>query len=371
MAAKQKPYLTIISSNVSGNRLGRALALADCLKDKYEVIIIGMLRKGGQIWRTAGSQQSVKLIPIRYYPLPFYLVSIYRTLKSIRGDMVIAVKPLMSSFGIGLLSRLLFKKRLILDIDDDEIAFLSEGKNFRQKYLNFNPDKFLFTSFLLRWTAKADAVIVSNAELQKRFGGRVIPHARDPQALTPPVGKAELKRRLQIDPNKFVCAHIGSYRPHKGLERVVEALNLYKGDDIVFLYTADRDCLPFGKYTKRIDEFPFKELPQVLGACDLMLFPLENNLISRGQLPAKLMDALLAGIPFLISELPTVLPYVPEKDYLLPLDCGADVVLKRILRIKNNLEIYVNKSDYIKANAVNILGLDKVSSDLTEIIENC
>ena len=40
-----KPHITILSSNLSGNRLGRALVFADCLENDYQVRIVGMLRK--------------------------------------------------------------------------------------------------------------------------------------------------------------------------------------------------------------------------------------------------------------------------------------------------------------------------------------
>lgn len=367
----EKPYLTIISSNLSGNRLGRALVHSECLKDKYRIRIVGMLKKGHVIWKTGADSSDIELVPIKYFPPPFYIISIIQLLLNIRGKSIIAVKPLFSSFGIGLIAKSLLKKKLILDIDDDELAFLSEGKSFSQKYFNLHPDKYVITRLLHNIIRNADEILVSNYEIRKRYGGIVIPHARDSKKLNPPADKVELKRRLNIIPDKFVIAHVGSYRPHKGLERIVEAMEFLSKDEYLFLYTANTDFITIKPNIKRLEEFRFDELPVVLGACDLMLFPLEDNLKSRSQLPAKLVDAMMAGIPFLISASPSVAGFVTDRDYLLPFYIGAEELASRIIEVRRNYKIYKAKSEQMKNEAEGYFSVDIVGQNLKEVIERC
>ena len=226
MNNSDKPIFDIISNNLSGNCLGRALVFADILKRDYRVRILGMLRKNSIIWKIAGNHQDIEFIPIRYRTFPLYLFSVFALIIKIKSSKVIAVKPLFSSFGTALLLKLFRGRKVILDIDDNELAWLSEDKSFSHKYLSFKPDRYLITKILSKFIKFADQITVCNGYLQSKYGGAIIPHAREPEKFVLNSNKAELKNRLGIDEEKFVICHIGSYRPHKGLDRVVEALDI-------------------------------------------------------------------------------------------------------------------------------------------------
>jgi glycosyltransferase involved in cell wall biosynthesis len=289
-------------------------------------------------------------------------------LKNIKGEKIFASKPLMSSFGVGLLAKYFLKKKLFLDIDDDEIALLTEGKNFRQKFLHLNPDKYLLTLYLEPYILKCDGWTVSNYQLRDTYGGKIIPHARDPEKLKAPAEKSELKRRLSLPPECFLIGHIGSYRPHKGVERIIQALDLLNDPEILFLYTANKDYLPVKPYIKRIPEFPMRRLPEILGACDFAVFPLVESFISIYQLPAKIIDAMFLEVPFVVTETKSIKQVVQDEDLLIPFEVTIEQISQKIAFFKNYPQIRREKALKLKKFALSNLSVEKVSSELLQVL---
>lgn len=366
----EKPHLTILSCNLSGNRLGRALVFADCLKDDFNIRIVGMLRHKAAIWKAAQEYSASEIISVTLLPFPFYLISVISALRKIKGRVVIAVKPLFSSFGIGLLAKLLLGKKLIIDIDDNEISLLSSGKSFRKKYLTLNPDKLPMSLLLQNLISQADHITISNSALKVKYGGTIIPHVRDPKFLQPPDSKENLKRRLGLDDKCFIIGHIGSYRPHKGVERIIEAINILNDPNLIFLYTSNKDQFPPADNVKRIDEFPFSQLPFILGACDLTVFPLDDSEISRYQLPAKLIDAMMMEIPFIASKTDALASLIVDDKMLIENSGDSNILAKRIKYIQDNPEIMREKTKRFRQFAENHLSISSASKILHKIIDS-
>jgi len=363
-----KPALDIISSNLSGNRLGRALVLADCLRGEYQVRILGMLKHKARIWQTAGERKEIELVPIRYYSFPFYFISLFSLLLKVRSRAVIAVKPLCSSYGAALLLKLFRRRKVILDIDDDETALLSEGKSFSDKYLNFNPDRYVMTRILRGFIKFADEITVCNEYLREKYGGTVIVHAREAWKYSLNESKAELKRRLGVREDKFVICHIGTYRLHKGLERVVEALDILGDGGIVFLYTANKDYLPKRDYVLRQEEFAWDKLGEVLGGCDLGVFFLQAGRVSASQFPAKIADAMMAGMPFIASDTPGIRSLIGESIFLIDSRASAGDLAARIKWMKDNYSEALKEAVRLRELAKADFSIEAVSVKLREVL---
>ncbi|MBC8276764.1 MAG: glycosyltransferase, partial [FCB group bacterium] len=200
------------------------------------------------------------------------------------------------------------------------------------------------------------------------FGGEVITHARDPQVLTAKFDKTELKKRLGLAEDVFLIGHLGSYRPHKGLDRIVEAQDILNDDNIYFLYSANHDVLPKRKNIIRINEFPMNILPDILGACDLAVFPLLDNDISRYQFPAKIVDAMMLGIPFLVSNTEAIGEQLTPPEYLIDINITAAELAQRIKFVKEQKSLYSELADEMQNKAIAEYSVSFCANKLKDIL---
>src|SRR3989338_6905175 len=183
--------ISILTPDISSNGLGRAYILAKVLQRHYSVEIIGPMF-GENIWYPLRDDKSMnyKYIKVKNF---FNIYNLKQLLKQITGDIIYASKPLMPSFGTGLLKKLTSKMPLILDIDDWELgiskefyaklSFTGKFKNFISSFRNCFCYKniFLFEKLI----PLADEITVANSFLQNRFGGILVPHGRDADLLNP------------------------------------------------------------------------------------------------------------------------------------------------------------------------------------------
>jgi glycosyltransferase involved in cell wall biosynthesis len=175
----------------------------------------------------------------------------------------------------------------------------------------------LWTRLAVHLGQRFDAVTVANKPLQKRYGGSVIPHARDPSALKPATAeeKAAARRRFGLDSNAAVVLFFGTPRRHKGVVEIADAVATLS-DDLLpcFVVAGDiphaeqknglerdlRSALPPERLAL-LGNQPFEQAREVLALADLVVLPSEGE-VAAFQSPAKLSDALAMGLPVLVSE---------------------------------------------------------------------
>ena len=167
--------ISVLASELSSNCLGRAYILAKVLQRHWPVEIIGpMLRD--TIWYPLADDNSIeyKYIKMRDYTISYW--QLIKLSKKISGDVIYASKPLMSSYGVGLLNKLVKKKPLILDIDDWEVGLSKESYVKLTKikkitnFLTFLRSKFSYWNivFMDKLIPLADEITVSNSFLQNK-----------------------------------------------------------------------------------------------------------------------------------------------------------------------------------------------------------
>jgi len=155
--------------------------------------------------------------------------------------------------------------------------------------------------------------------------------------------KNNLREELDIPINAFVVGHIGRYNEQKNHKTAIEvAIQLSKYyDDIYFIFvgrevdTALSEKVKNARLESKILLFGNRsDIPEILNTLDCFYFPstLEGN-------PNALIEAMIAGLPFIASDIEPIKEAVPEElhSYLVPpLDITSAV--KSILKIKNNKE---------------------------------
>lgn len=215
----------------------------------------------------------------------------------VRFDTVWICKPRLPSFLLaGAVAH--EKTRFILDIDDDEEAFIAAQSHSPACY---DSQGLPFTNYLRDQIA---AYTVANPALQDRFGGELIRHVRDKQPAEPL-------------PEKLKIGFAGTVRPHKNIVELARAIRLAApGQALEFhIYGDIRPAELQGELEAAgaviHGPVPMAELPQTLAGMRVLVsgFPIahvdsENQKMADCQIAAKISDALAAGRPILAPDGP-------------------------------------------------------------------
>jgi glycosyltransferase involved in cell wall biosynthesis len=315
----ERKKISILNFDLSDNSLGRAYILANALSEHYDVEILGPAKKG-YIWEPL-RDSGMKITEVPSSRFPFLLFKLPAILKKIDGDAVYAVKPRFTSFGFGLMKKLFTGKPLLLDVDDWEVGFYLK-KRFWSRLSRFvhvtNPNGLFWTWLLQFFIRYADRVTTVSTFLQNKYGGEIIPHAKDTDFLDPlRFQNDEFKKELGLAGKKIVM-FLGTPRQHKGLEEAVKAVSMIDDPDLILMIVgADRN----GEYEKKLQAsgsgrffmigfVPVKELPRYLMLADVVIIPQRITPDTLGQIPSKIFDAMSLARPIIstkVSDIPEIL----------------------------------------------------------------
>ena len=310
--------ISILSSDLSHNCLGRAHILAKVLSRRYEVEIIGPMFGDG-IWSPVENEFPYISVPGSSYPN--FFKSIRKMLKLIKGDIIYAIKPRPTSYGIGLLTKLSNNIPLVLDIDDWEVGIYQPDTKLQLITELIrprrSPNAFLYTLLMEKLTCFADDIIVSSKFLQNKFGGVRVPHGRDTEAFDPNKFDRKHLRNEWDMTDKKVIMFFGTPFPHKGLEDLLIAAKSLNRADLNVIIVGAQD----NEYTRQLKKIgagklqivgmqPFSKVPEILSMADLVVLPQRNEPTAVGQVPAKVFDAMAMAKPIIatnVSDLPEIL----------------------------------------------------------------
>lgn len=323
-----KPHVVTCGWSLSHNAAGRVHTIAQIYQEFAEVEIIGCIfpNLGREIWE-----------PLRGSPIPIHPILvedpnqiIHQALSLVAAhpaDIVHLSKPRAPNILFGTLYKILWGAEVILDIDDEELAFvqaetpLLTTEYLAQHYALPTLDQITqtdWTRLAVGLTDAFDAITVSNAALQERYGGQIIGHARNPKSLTPsPALRQASRQALGIRPEQKVVLFSGTPRPHKGLLEVAGAIQSLKRPDILFVIAGSfgQNHLGFKAKIQAVtgvnylflENQPLNALPRTLSIADCcVLFQDTQNRCATFQTPAKLSDALGMRIPVIATATPAL-----------------------------------------------------------------
>lgn len=290
---------------MSENAAGRADLLARLLRPLGDVEVVGP-RHGISVWApVAGDGVSYRSLPGRR--MPAFALSLPQLARMADGDLLYASKPRLGSAGVGFLARAMSGRPLLLDVDDWETGFFLRGGVWGTvgRALNLgNPKGLPWTWLMERLAPLAQGLTVASRFLQDRFGGVLLPHVRDTEAWRPEVADpGPARRRLGIGGERVVM-FLGTPRAHKGIEDLGAAMRLLERADVVLAVVGAEPESPLMR--RLIEEcprvrlagpVPFREVPGFLAAADVVAIPQRDTSDTRGQVPAKLFDAMAMGRP--------------------------------------------------------------------------
>ncbi|TXR56378.1 glycosyltransferase family 4 protein [Quadrisphaera setariae] len=233
------------------------------------------------------------------------------------ADLLLAVKSLPTSFGVGLRLAERSGTPLLLDVDDPDVEVRTTWQPpvDRLKALVRHPRRYRDLLRLRR--AAADVpVMVSNPVLQEMYGGVLVPHVRDVPDQPPPPGAGGPRP---------VVRFVGSPRGHKGVEQLREAIAPLgtEGYRLEVTGTAPADAAAWESW---LGTTTLAEGASLVATADVIALPSLARSWSGAQLPVKLVDAMAVGRPVVASDLPVLRWAVGDTGVLVP---PADVVALR------------------------------------------
>lgn len=300
--AGQKGAVGIVCWDGAHNPIGRAKVLYEVTSRRRPAALFCYLHRefGGSLWQPLlNTNMSIVAIPWERRRWCHQILHRYGMV----FDTIWICKPRLPSF---MLAAALAhdQTRLILDIDDDEDAFIASSAGCAAYSA---PGQGLARTL----AADIQSRTIVSPTLQARFGGVIVRHARE----------KSLCRSARATGDIHRLAFIGTVRPHKNVHALAKALKVIK-----FSHSLPLELHVYGVVQppeQRLeleangvvlrDFLPMRDLPKRLAEMDAVVtgFPpragdeAAKN-ISMCQVPAKISDALAAGLPVLTPDIPAI-----------------------------------------------------------------
>ncbi len=296
--------LLLVAPNAANNSLGRAHCLwllARHLGWQVSVVTV----RGEQLWQPLRDDPfAADCVLLAAASAPERQAAL--TALAGRADVVLAVKPLPSSFGLALPLGRATGRPVMLDVDDPDIEVRTTNLSLRRlvkdRLLTGRHRELL----RLREQARTVPVTVSNPILQGWYGGLLVPHVR-PAAEAGP----------QAPGRDIVVRFVGSPRGHKGVGLLREAVAAFAGDGVRLEITSDApaDARPWESWLGQTSLAAGRAL---VATADVIAVPSVPDGWSRAQLPAKLVDAMVLGRAVVASDMPPLRWALGDTGVLVP-----------------------------------------------------
>ncbi len=378
--------ISIISPTLSKGGLDRAYLLGQVLqKLKYEVEIIGFLF-GDSIYPLPPDTLPVHSIPVCNYPGLFNATK--QMLDKVDGNIIYAVKPKITSFGIALLKQLFNRYPVVLDIDDWELSWYGGNDwkyspNLKQLARDLlkkdgalrSPEHPLYLQWMEKFVPRSSAVTVDTEFLLNRFGGTYLPNGKDTSLFDPQKYDADASRTRYGLSEYRVLMFPGAPRPHKGLEDVLMALDLLNQPDIRLVIVGgnpyddydDKLIQQWGRWIIKLPRYPVSFMPEVVAAAHVVVVPQRNSPAAKAQFPIKLTEGMAMAKPILATRVGDIPEILSETGYLVDAGCPEQIALTLQI-IFQNLEAANERGKKARERCVAYYSVDAMAVTMSEIL---
>lgn len=317
---RERTTIAVLAWDVGHNPFGRAYLIAEALARRYRVVLIGFQfrRYGSDVWAPLRGA-AIEPVVVLGRDFPEFQQQLESLAKKIDPDVVIACKARLPTVQLGMMLKAVRNRPVIVDVDDHELSFFDNQEPIDS--VADLPAEALCVPHDEAWTRRAerllpfaDQLLVSNAALRSRFGGVLIPHARDESVFDPArVDGSSTRRRLALPEHDRIVLFVGTPRPHKGVLQLAAAVRACRVPNCRLVVVGKPPDAALGDALSNagggrltmLDDQPFDALPALLAAADLVcLLQDAKSPVSRYQLPAKVIDALAMGVPVLATATP-------------------------------------------------------------------
>ncbi|GAB4459591.1 MAG: hypothetical protein OHK0037_05280 [Elainellaceae cyanobacterium] len=379
--------VSLVVSDLSGGGAVRAVLLAQVLQALGCGVQLVGFQFGEALYTQPPADMAVVAFPGANYPAT--LRTARQVLAHLTGDVIYAVKPKPTSFGLGLLRRLQTRRPLLLDMDDWELSWhggddwryrpsprqlardlLKPGGALR------SPDHPLYIRWLERAVPWSDGLTVDTTFLQRRFGGVYLPNGKDTTLFNPARQDAIASRQRLGLSDYWVLMFPGAPRPHKGLEDLLTALEQLNHPSARLVIVGGNPYDDYdeqlrsrwGRWIITLPKTPLVEMPAVLAAADVVVVPQRDTAIARAQFPLKLTDGMAMAKPVLSTRVGDIPEILGDTGYLADPDSPAQLAaqLQHILDHPTEAQ---QKGQQARDRCVALYSLDRMAIALREVLQ--
>lgn len=206
---------------------------------------------------------------------------------------------------------------VILDIDDPELEIGWGATKLSSRValvVRYGPSRFRFG--WARRTVKRMHVIASNPVLQAVYGGEVVPHVRE-------VAPRTAGHDREAAP--FRVGFIGTPRPHKGIEDVRAAVGALAAERAMRLRVTAPPPADARPWEEWVGSTSLQEGRRLLADCDAVAILSRPGPWGDWQVPVKLVDAMHAAVPAVITPRPPLLWAAGGSSVVVPDGCASEM----------------------------------------------
>lgn len=379
--------VSILVSDLSKSGAGRwgggvrAFLLAQALTQiGYEVEIAGFVfgnePPDPMNWR-------VIAIPGQHYPGFFHCAK--ELLRQIDGDILYALRPKPSTFGVALWHKRLTGCPVVLDIDDWELSWYGgEAWQYRPGLkqlardvlksdgaLRF-PDHPLYLKWMEGLVLRADAVTVHTQFLQNRFGGVYVPNGKDTNLFDPQRYDPEACRAKYGLAGYRVLMFPGAPRPYKGIEDVLSAIELLDEPDLRLAIVGgspydDYDgqlMEQWGRWIVKLPRRPVEAMPEMVAAAHVVVVPQRDTPAAIAQFPLKLTDGMAMAKPILSTRVGDIPEILGDTGFLVDPN-APEQIAEKIQWIFAHLDVAQARAWQARQRCVKYYSIDAMADSLS------
>lgn len=373
--------ISLVVSNMASAGVVRAFLLAQALKTlQFKVEIVG-LSSSNNLYTIPHFEVPISYIISDRYPK--FFISAIKSIKRIDGDIIYAMKPRPTSFGLSLLKKLITRRPVILDIDDWELSwhggdresYLPSLKQPTKRRGLRHPDHPFYVKWMEDLVSYADAVTIHTDFLKERFGGVYLPNGKDTLLFDPCHYEPEASRKYYKLSEYRVLMFPGAPRPHKGLEDVLMALDQLNETDLRLVIVGgspyddydEKLIQQWGRWIIKLPKYPIEEMPKIVAAAHIVVVPQRDNCIARSQFPLKLTDGMAMAKPILATRVGDIPQILGDTGYLVE-PSSPKQIAEKIQWIFQHLEETKERGMKARERCVNYYSIDAMAAILSDVI---
>jgi glycosyltransferase involved in cell wall biosynthesis len=378
--------VSLVVSDLSGGGTVRAYLLAQVLRKlNYQVEIIGF-NFGKDLYAIAPDKIPVVSIPGSNYP--HFFGSVSQLLKKLDGDIIYAVKPKPSSFGVALLKKLNSHRPVLVDMDDWEMSWhggfdwkYQPGiKQFARDILKPKgalrfPDHPVYINWMESMVKHADIVTIDTQFLQDRFGGVYVPNGKDTAMFNPDKYDANISRQKYGLSDYRVLMFPGAPRPHKGVEDVLMALEQLNHEDLRLVIVGgspyddydDRLIEKWGRWIIKLPKSPVEAMPEIVAAAHIVVVPQRDTVVAKAQFPLKLTDGMAMGKPVISTRVGDIPEILADTGYLVDPNSPSQIATQ-IEAIFNNFDLACDRGNKARERCIEKYSTSTMASTLGDAL---
>jgi glycosyltransferase involved in cell wall biosynthesis len=313
--------VTVLVPSLCRGGMTRAYVIAGALsRAGARVEIVGALPRGAAVYPEPPPGTVIHPVPEAPFARRVVCTALVAT-----GEVLYAIKPRATSFGVALLCRR--GRAVVVDVDDFEAGFDAPARargsfprRVRKRWRRArNLDHPRYTRWMEGQLGRADAITANTRFLADRYHATYLPSGRDTAQFDPARFDPEACRRDLGLSGCRVIMFPGTPRSHKGVEDALAALDRLGWPDARLVLVGGREAgdeviddltRRYARWIVRLGRFGVADMPRVVAAAHVIVAPQRDTPVARAQFPMKLTDAMAMAKPIIstrVGDIPAVL----------------------------------------------------------------